>query len=170
MEFTIGLGSSAISVDVERERLGYPNGVGDLEGGREGGREGGEGRERGREGEREGERKRVGEREGKREGKHDQQLTTYPQPCGNNSPPTHHTCISTVYLNEDPFGQTSCYEGLGYPASSVHCRTIHFRTVLTREGSTPMGPPATVRVYNDLTSSQSSVTLGNRLLNSTGQF
>ena len=24
MEFTIGLGSSAISVDVERERLGYP--------------------------------------------------------------------------------------------------------------------------------------------------
>ena len=47
MEFTIGLGSSAISVDVERERLGYPNGVGDLEGGREGGRE--RGRERGRE-------------------------------------------------------------------------------------------------------------------------
>ena len=46
MEFTIGLGSSAISIDVERERLGYPNGVGYLEGGREGGRE----RERGREG------------------------------------------------------------------------------------------------------------------------
>lgn len=102
-----------------------------------------------------------------REGEHDQYLSSA---MWSPLPTTLHISTVYIYLYEDSFSQTSCYEGLGHPSSSIRCRTIHFRTVLPRESPAPMGSPATICIYNDLTSCESGIALGNRLLNSGGQF
>ena len=63
-------------------------------------------------------------------------------------------------LDESTAGETTSDQGLGDPAGSVSRGTVDLGEVLAREGSSTVGTPATVGVDNDLTTSQTSVTLG----------
>ena len=63
-------------------------------------------------------------------------------------------------LDKGTTSETSSYKGLGDPASGVGSRTIHLGEVLAREGTSTVGTPATVGVNDDLTASETSITLG----------
>jgi hypothetical protein len=63
-------------------------------------------------------------------------------------------------LDEGTTGETGGDEGLGDPATDVGGRTIDLGEILTGEGTTTVGTPATVGVDDDLATSQTGVTLG----------
>jgi len=63
-------------------------------------------------------------------------------------------------LDEDTLAEASSNEGLGDPTSSVSSRAIDLGRVLTGEGTTTVGTPATVGVDDDLTTSKTSITVG----------
>lgn len=63
-------------------------------------------------------------------------------------------------LNQGTAGQTSSDQRLGDPATDVGSRTIDLGEILAGEGTTTVGTPTTVGVDNDLTASQTGVTLG----------
>lgn len=63
-------------------------------------------------------------------------------------------------LNEGTAGKASSDQGLGDPASDISGRTIDLGEVLAGEGTTTVGTPATVGVNDDLTASETGVTLG----------
>ncbi|KAG7223502.1 hypothetical protein INR49_015495 [Caranx melampygus] len=66
---------------------------------------------------------------------------------------------TTTHLDQHSPAELSLHQRLGHPASSVSSRAIHLCVILSREGSTTVGSPATVSVNDDLTSSKASVTL-----------
>lgn len=63
-------------------------------------------------------------------------------------------------LDEGTAGKTGGDEGLGDPATDVGSRTINLGEVLAGEGTTTVGTPATVGVDDDLTASETGITLG----------
>lgn len=64
-----------------------------------------------------------------------------------------------THLDQNPSTEPSLHQGLGHPASSVGSRAVHLGVVFAREGATAVGSPAAVRVDNDLTPRQTSITL-----------
>lgn len=63
-------------------------------------------------------------------------------------------------LDEGTAGEAGLEEGLGDPAGQVGGRAVDLGVVLAGEGTTTVGTPATVGVDDDLTASQTGVTLG----------
>ena len=63
-------------------------------------------------------------------------------------------------LDEAAAGEAGVDQGLGDPAGSVGRRAIDLGEVLAREGTSTVGTPTTVGVDDDLTTSETSVTLG----------
>lgn len=62
-------------------------------------------------------------------------------------------------LDEGSSGETSSDKGLGDPSSSVGGRSVDLGPVLTGEGTTTVSTPTTVGVDNDLSASETGVTL-----------
>lgn len=62
-------------------------------------------------------------------------------------------------LNQSAAGKASSDQRLGDPSADVGSRAVDLGEVLSGEGTTTVGTPATVGVDNDLTTSQTSVTL-----------
>lgn len=62
-------------------------------------------------------------------------------------------------LDQGAAGKAGGDQGLGNPAGQVGGGTVDLGEVLAREGTTTVGTPATVGVDNDLTTSQTGVTL-----------
>ena len=63
-------------------------------------------------------------------------------------------------LDKGTAGQTGVDQGLGDPTGNVSSGTVDLGVVLSGESTTTVGTPTTVGVDNDLTTSQTSVTLG----------
>lgn len=63
-------------------------------------------------------------------------------------------------LNKGAASEASVDEGLGDPASEISSGAVDLGEVLAREGTATVSTPATVGVDNDLTASQTGVTLG----------
>jgi hypothetical protein len=63
-------------------------------------------------------------------------------------------------LDEGATGQLGVNQRLGDPASEVGSGTIDLGVVLSGESTTTVGTPASVSVNNDLTASQTGITLG----------
>lgn len=63
------------------------------------------------------------------------------------------------HLNQHPPAQFGLDQGLGHPAGSIGSRAIHLGEIFTRESSPTMGPPASVRINDDLPTRHSSITL-----------
>jgi hypothetical protein len=63
-------------------------------------------------------------------------------------------------LDECAAGELGVHERLGDPARKVGGGTVDLGVVLSGEGTTAVGSPATVGVDNDLTAGQTGVTLG----------
>lgn len=62
-------------------------------------------------------------------------------------------------LDQCSSGETSSDEGLGDPSSSVGGRSVNLGPVLTGEGTTTVSTPTTVGVDNDLSASETGITL-----------
>src|SRR5688572_1482660 len=65
----------------------------------------------------------------------------------------------TTDLNKNPLTQPCLHQRLCHPAQSIGRRPIHFGEVLSGECSAAMCSPSTVRIHNDLPSSQTGITL-----------
>jgi hypothetical protein len=63
-------------------------------------------------------------------------------------------------LNQHTTSELGGNERLGDPTAGIGSRTIDLSGVLTREGSTTMGTPTTIGIDNDLTTSQTGITMG----------
>lgn len=63
-------------------------------------------------------------------------------------------------LDKAAAGEAGVNQGLGDPTRSVSGRAIDLGEVLAREGTSTVSTPTTVRVDDDLTARQTSVTLG----------
>lgn len=63
-------------------------------------------------------------------------------------------------LNQGAAGKASSDQRFGDPSADVGSRSVDLGEVLSGEGTTTVGTPATVRVDDDLTTSQAGVTLG----------
>jgi len=63
-------------------------------------------------------------------------------------------------LDKAAAAELSSNEGLGNPASSVSSRAVDLGRILTGEGTTTVSTPTTVSINNDLTTSQTSITVG----------
>ena len=73
-----------------------------------------------------------------------------------------HASLNSLHLYENASSQPGCHKGLGNPASSIACGSIHFGGVLPREGPAPMSPPPSIRVHYDLPARQTCITLAQR--------
>lgn len=62
-------------------------------------------------------------------------------------------------LDQGTAGEASSDQGLGNPSADVGSRSIDLGEILSGESTTTVGTPATVGVDNDLTTSQTGVTL-----------
>ena len=62
-------------------------------------------------------------------------------------------------LNEDTAGEASGNEGLGNPSGSVSGGSVDLGEVLAGESATTVGTPTTVGINNDLSASETGVTL-----------
>jgi hypothetical protein len=62
-------------------------------------------------------------------------------------------------LDKSTTGQLGVHERLGDPATKVSCGTIDLGVVLAGESTTTVGSPTTVGVDNDLTASETGITL-----------
>jgi len=62
-------------------------------------------------------------------------------------------------LHQHTVSQTSSNQRLGYPTSSISSRTIDLGSILSREGSSTVSTPTTIGINNDLTTSQTSITV-----------
>ena len=63
-------------------------------------------------------------------------------------------------LDQGAAGKPSSDERLGNPATNVGSGAVDLGEILTREGTTTVGTPATIGVDDYLAASQTSVTLG----------
>ena len=63
-------------------------------------------------------------------------------------------------LDEAAAGETSLDQGLGDPAGKVGSGTIDLGVILSGESTTTVGTPTTVGVDDDLTASETGITLG----------
>lgn len=63
------------------------------------------------------------------------------------------------HLDQHTPAESSFDQRFSHPASSIGSRAVYLRIVLPGKSSTSMGPPAPVGIHNDLTSSQTSITL-----------
>ena len=63
-------------------------------------------------------------------------------------------------LDESTTAQTGSNERLGNPATEVGSGAVNLGEVFSREGTTTMSTPATVRVNYDFAASQAGITLG----------
>lgn len=72
-----------------------------------------------------------------------------------------HTCIvaTSTHLDQHSLAEASLHQGLRHPACSVSGRSVHLGIIFPREGPSSMGAPTTIRVNNDFTSRQASITL-----------
>jgi hypothetical protein len=66
---------------------------------------------------------------------------------------------SVGQLNQNSSSESSSDKGLGDPSSSVGGRSIDLGPIFTRESTTTVSTPTTVGVDNDLSTSQTSITL-----------
>lgn len=66
---------------------------------------------------------------------------------------------SSTHLDQHTPAETRLHQRLGHPAGSVGSRTVYLCVIFPGEGSAPMGAPAPVGVHDDLTPSQTSITL-----------
>lgn len=71
----------------------------------------------------------------------------------------HRQVATSTHLDQHAFAEASLHQRLGNPTCSISSRSVHLRVILPREGPTSVGPPTTVRVNDDFTSSQASITL-----------
>lgn len=63
-------------------------------------------------------------------------------------------------LDKSSSAETGSDEGLGNPSTDVSSRSIDLGEILSGEGTTTVGTPATVGIDNDLSAGQTSITLG----------
>jgi hypothetical protein len=66
---------------------------------------------------------------------------------------------SVGQLNQNSSSEASSDKGLGDPSSSVGGRSIDLGPIFTRESTTTVSTPTSVGVDNDLSTSQTSITL-----------
>lgn len=67
--------------------------------------------------------------------------------------------VSFTHLDQDSPAETGFHQRFGHPAGSVGGRAVYLCVVLPREGSASVSAPTAVSVHNDLSPSQTSVTL-----------
>jgi hypothetical protein len=67
--------------------------------------------------------------------------------------------VGATYLNKHSPAEPSLYQGLGHPAGSISCWAVHLGVVLSREGTTTMGTPASVCVHNNLAARDTCIPL-----------
>lgn len=65
----------------------------------------------------------------------------------------------TTYLYKTTLAKARLNQRLGNPTSSIRSRSVHFSEVLARECTTAMSSPTTIRIDNNFSSSQPSITL-----------
>mmetsp|Transcript_26154 Transcript_26154/g.72136 ORF Transcript_26154/g.72136 Transcript_26154/m.72136 type:complete len:257 (+) Transcript_26154:3690-4460(+) len=63
-------------------------------------------------------------------------------------------------LNQGSLAQFGSHQGFGNPPGGIGCRAINLGRVFARKCSTPMSPPASIRIDNDFPSRQTSVSMG----------
>lgn len=66
---------------------------------------------------------------------------------------------SVTELNQDSASEFGVNEGLGDPSGQVGRRSIDLAEILSGEGTTTVGTPATVGIDNDLSASDAGITL-----------
>lgn len=66
---------------------------------------------------------------------------------------------SLTHLDQHTPAETRLHQRLGHPAGGVGSRTVYLCVIFPGEGSAPMGAPTPVGVHDDLTPSQTSITL-----------
>lgn len=64
-----------------------------------------------------------------------------------------------TYLNQNTATEPSFHKGLGHPTGCICCWSVHLCIVFSRKGTTSVGSPATVSIHNDLSTSNTSITL-----------
>lgn len=64
-----------------------------------------------------------------------------------------------AHLDHHTLAEPSFHQRFGHPAGSISSRAIYLCVVLPRKSSASMGTPTPVGIDNDLTPSQTSVTL-----------
>ena len=63
-------------------------------------------------------------------------------------------------LHQASVGKAGSHKGLGDPTGSVGGGSVHLGGILTGEGSTTVGTPATISINDDLSAGQTSITVG----------
>ncbi|RNA06324.1 hypothetical protein BpHYR1_015245 [Brachionus plicatilis] len=63
------------------------------------------------------------------------------------------------FLYQNSPAQTCLDQRLGYPSGSISATSVDFSVVFARKSSTTMSTPATISVHNDLSTSQTGITL-----------
>lgn len=64
-----------------------------------------------------------------------------------------------THLNKSSLAKTCHDKRLSHPSSSIGCRSVNLGKVFARKRPSTMGTPTTISVYDDLSSSQTSITL-----------
>lgn len=64
-----------------------------------------------------------------------------------------------TYLDHDTLAEPSFHQRFGYPTGSIGSRAIYLCVVLPRKRSASMGTPTPIGIDNDLTPSETSITL-----------
>lgn len=69
------------------------------------------------------------------------------------------TSKNKPYLNQNTTTETSFHKRLGHPTGCICSWSVHLCVVFSRESTASMGSPTTIRIHNDLSTGNTSITL-----------
>lgn len=67
--------------------------------------------------------------------------------------------MGLTHLHEHSPAESRFHQGLGHPAGSISCRTVHLGVVLPGEGPSTVRPPTAIGVHDNFTASDARIPL-----------